>query len=345
MIKKLEVIHFQRKQRGEGNFSLEFIFEDVRNKLRDRVDFKVVYAKYFSNGIVKRFMNVIDAVKFQGEINHVTGDILYLNILFDKNRTILTVLDCGFMNTDRKLLRAFYRTFWLKLPEKKAKYITAISQATKDDIIKYTGCNPNKIVVIPVAVSEHFKPSPKEFNKEYPVLLQVGTARNKNILRLSEALEGIKCRLVIIGRVNEELKSQLQSNKIDYVSKINISPEDMYNEYVNCDIVTFISTLEGFGMPIVEGNCVERVVITGNNTSMPEVAGNAASFVDPFSAEDMRKGILRIIEDDQYREQLIENGKINRQRFRSDVIANMYYDLYKKIYTESQSIPMKKSKS
>lgn len=338
MNRKLEVVHFQRRQRPEGNFSLEFIFEDVRNKLRDKVDFRVVQAKHFSNGIVKRFLNVIDAVKYQGEINHVTGDILYLNLLFDKRRTILTVLDCGFMNTDKTLLKAFYGTFWLKLPEKKAKYITAISQATKDDIIKYTGCDPDKILVIPVAVSEYFKPSPKIFNKNYPVLLQVGTAFNKNVSRLAEALAGIPCKLVIIGRVSDELKELLQKNKIDYISKINLPLDELYNEYVNSDIVTFISTLEGFGMPIIEGNCVERVVITGNNTSMPEVAGDAACCVDPFSVEEMKAGILRIINDEEYRDRLIENGKLNRQRFRSDVIAEMYYDVYQRVYMENHSI-------
>ena len=337
MTRKLEVVHFQRRQRSEGNFSLEFIFEDVRTRLRSKVNFRVVQAKHFSNGIVKRFLNVIDAVKYQGEINHVTGDILYLNLLFDKNRTILTVLDCGFMNTDSKIVKAFYGTFWLKLPEKKSKYITAISQATKDDIIRYTGCDPEKILVIPVAVSEYFKPSPKDFNKEYPVLLQIGTAINKNVSRLAAALQSIPCKLVIIGRVSDELKEQLQKHKIDYVSKINLPIEDLYKEYVNCDIVTFISTLEGFGMPIIEGNCVERVVITGNNTSMPEVAGNAACCVDPFSVEEMRNGILRIISDDAYRNQLIENGKTNRNRFRSEVIAEMYYDVYQRVDMENRS--------
>jgi len=333
--RKPEVVHFQRRQRGEGNFSLEFIFEDVRKHLSDKIKFKVVYAKYFSNGIWKRLANLFNSVKHQGEINHVTGDIHYINLLFDKKRTILTVLDCGFMYLGNPLGRSIYKLFWLTLPEKKSKYITAISTATKSEIVKFTGCDPSKIFIIPVAVSELYQPQEKEFNAQCPVLLQIGTSSNKNIARLAEGISGIDCKLVIVGRVDQDLKKLLEDYKINYRNKINLSMDELYNEYVNCDIVTFVSTFEGFGMPIIEGNCVERVVITGNTTSMPEVGGNAAHYVDPFSVDEIRKGIHQLIRDADYRKSLIENGRTNKLRFSNEKIAHMYYDLYLKLWNEN----------
>jgi glycosyltransferase involved in cell wall biosynthesis len=54
------------------------------------------------------------------------------------------------------------------------------------------------------------------------------------------------------------------------------------NEYNKSDILAFVSTSEGFGMPILEANAVGRVVVTSNITSMPEVANNAAHYVNPF---------------------------------------------------------------
>jgi len=235
------------------------------------------------------------------------------------------------MQVPNPLLRYIYKLFWLTFPEKKAQYITAISEATKRDIIRYTGCDPDKVIVIPVAVPDHFKPLAKSFNSERPVLLQIGTATNKNIIRLAEAIQGMNCLLVIIGFLSEELKEHLAACRIDYVSRTNLTVEEIYEAYIECDIVTFVSTFEGFGMPIVEANCVERVVITGNTTSMPEVAGDAACVVNPFSVEDIRKGIQRLIEDGGYRETLIVNGRKNRERFGRVAIANMYLDLYQRL--------------
>jgi glycosyltransferase involved in cell wall biosynthesis len=95
-----------------------------------------------------------------------------------------------------------------------------------------------------------------------------------------------------------------------------------------------VSTFEGFGMPIVEANCVERVVLTSNISSMPEVAGNAACLVNPYAIEDIRAGFLKIIHDASYREQLIKNGRQNRQRFDESLIAASYYKLYQLITSQ-----------
>ncbi len=331
----IEVIHFQRKQRPEGNFSLEFIFEDVRHQLQDKVKFTVVRAKNFSNGIWPRIQNALVAKKSQGAVNHITGDVHYLNLFFDKRNCILTVLDCGFMGHPNPIAKAFYKTFWLTLPERRSRFITAISEATRQQIIGYTKCDPAKVFVIPVAVSSMYQPSPKSFNVVKPRLLQIGTAPNKNIPRLIEAIRGIPCTLVIVGRINSDITDSLNKHKIDFVNRINISDEELLKEYTDCDIVTFISTFEGFGMPIIEANCVERVVITGNLTSMPEVAGDAACIVDPFSVTAMREGIEKIISNEDYRNDLIEKGKSNRGRFQSKNIAAMYYDLYKKVYEQN----------
>jgi glycosyltransferase involved in cell wall biosynthesis len=99
-------------------------------------------------------------------------------------------------------------------------------------------------------------------------------------------------------------------------------------EYQKCDILSFISTLEGFGMPIVEANAIGRVVITGNITSMPEVAGDAAHLVDPFSIDDMKRGFIKIINDGEYRNQLIEKGYSNCKRFSIETVTKKYMELY-----------------
>jgi glycosyltransferase involved in cell wall biosynthesis len=81
-------------------------------------------------------------------------------------------------------------------------------------------------------------------------------------------------------------------------------------------------------MPIVEANAVGRVVITGNVTSMPEVAGNAAHLVDPFSIAEIRDGLVKIINDQTYRDKLIKNGLENCKRFSIETISDQFRSLY-----------------
>lgn len=333
---RIKVVHFQRRPREGSNFSLEFIFEDVRRRLANKVDFKVVVAKYESNGIIKRILNTFYASGFQGIVNHITGDIHYINLLFRRKNTILTILDCGIINSESLLKRWIFKWFWLKIPVWNARYITTISEASKLDIIKYTDCRADRIKVIPVAVSEIFKPIPKKFNEEYPVLLQIGTAYNKNLERLFEAIASIKCRMVIIGKLDEKKLQLLEQYGISYENKVNLSVEEVYQEYEKCDIVTFVSTYEGFGMPIIEGNWVERPVIAGNNSSMVQVANDAALLIDALDVSDIRNGIQSIISDHQFRESLIAKGRNNRTRFTGGQVAEMYYELYKEVYRASQ---------
>jgi glycosyltransferase involved in cell wall biosynthesis len=84
-------------------------------------------------------------------------------------------------------------------------------------------------------------------------------------------------------------------------------------------------------MPIIEANTVGRVVITGNTSSMPEIAGNAAHIVDSYRVEEIRSGIMRLIQDDTYREQLIQNGYENCKRFDKEKIATQHYELYREV--------------
>lgn len=330
---KIKVIHFQRKPRPGFNFSIEIVFEGLRHKLSDKIDFTVKTSSSFNDGYLSKFSNIFEAAFRQEKkaISHITGEVNFLGLLMRKKSTLLTILDCRYMERKTGLAKKMVGWLYLKAPVKKAAFITVISESTKKEVIKYTGCDADKIKVIPVTVSEMYKPVFKSFNKNCPVILQVGAASNKNLSRLIEAIKDIPCNLVIIGDpVGDELE-KLQRYKITHTIKSNLSEEALYREYINCDILAFVSTYEGFGMPVVEANCVERAVLTSNISSMPEVAGDAACFADPYDIEDIRNGVIKIIQDDAYREQLIINGRKNRLRFSGEIIADMYYTLYQKI--------------
>jgi glycosyltransferase involved in cell wall biosynthesis len=102
-------------------------------------------------------------------------------------------------------------------------------------------------------------------------------------------------------------------------------------------MVVFASTYEGFGLPIVEANATGRPVVTSNIFSMPEVAGDAGCFVDPFDASSIRAGIVRVVEDEAYRQGLIKKGFKNVKRFRADAIAHQYAELYNDLFSKGSN--------
>ena len=149
--------------------------------------------------------------------------------------------------------------------------------------------------------------------------------------RLVEALRGLTCHLDIVGPIDESLKHALQANSVSYTGYGRLSDEQILERYREADIISFVSTYEGFGMPIVEAQCIERVCVTSNCSSMPEVAGAGACLVDPWSIESIRAGFVRVINDAGFRHDLIQNGRANCGRFAETEIASAYAVLYFKL--------------
>lgn len=276
---------------------------------------------------------MLEAKKNQGDVNHITGDIHFAAIMLERKKTMLTVLDCGLLSDSSGIKHAFLKYFWFTLPLKKCSLVTVISKATGTELQRYTSYPADRIVVVPVAISPNYTYKAKEFNSSKPEILLVGTTHNKNVLRVVEAVRGLSCRLNIIGRLTDEMKSLLEANQIDYSNAFDLSEEQLVKAYESCDLLSFVSTYEGFGMPIVEANAVGRAVITSNILSMPEVAADAALLVDPFNIDQIREGIMRIIHDDNFRSQLISRGLENCKRFDPQKIANQYLGLYEDIYS------------
>ena len=133
-------------------------------------------------------------------------------------------------------------------------------------------------------------------------------------------------------KIDSEIKNLAYENNINLeLHDRRLSDEEVWEEYNKCDILSLVSTLEGFGMPIIEANVVGRVCITGNTSSMPEIAGNAAHIVNPFDIHDIHLGFKKIIDDKEYRDSLITNGFKNATRFSAVALANQYSKLYNKI--------------
>jgi glycosyltransferase involved in cell wall biosynthesis len=328
----MKVTYFHRKVIPNFHFSVEIIFSDVRKYLPDSVQYVIKTSKYYSQGLFPRIYNVLEAFFRQEGVNHVTGDINYIGLLLNKKKTIQTILDCIYMQNNTGMKMVVYRLFWIRIPARRSRFITTISESSKAEIVMHAKCDPDKVKVIPIALSPVFTPVERSYQWNKPRILMVGSAPNKNQVRMIKALEGINCRIQLIGKFEQEIKDLLELCKMDYIYQSGFTINQMYKTYQETDILMFASTYEGFGMPLIEAQATGVISVTSNISSMPEVAGEGgAVFVDPYDVKSIREGVLRAIQDQQLRESIHKKGFENIKRFEPQRISEMYLELYKQI--------------
>ncbi len=332
----IEVVHLQRRPLP-GFHSIERMFKDVREHLDGR-EFKVVVRIncFTSRGLLPRVRDAWAARKLTASVKHVTGDVHYLAWWLDPRQTILTVHDCVGLSRLQGWRRRLFKYLWYSLPVRRARYVTVVSEFTRRELLAETGCDPARVSVIHPHLSEEFQRVDRVFPASRIRVLQMGTAPNKNIERLAQALAGLDVQLVVIGQLSISQRAAVTAAGLACEEKTGLSREQILDEYANADVLAFVSTYEGFGLPIIEAQAVGRVVVTSTVCSMPEVAGTAACLVDPLDIASIRTGISRVIADADYRNDLILAGFQNVKRFRLPAIAEQYASLYRSVAVTPQ---------
>jgi len=312
-------------------FSIERIFHQLTPEVSRYMNVNHWSADNAEFTPAKLLRNIRGARKNHADVFHVTGDIHYVVLGLPRRRTLLTIHDCVFLYRAKGIKRRLLKWILLDRPVRRSRLITTISEASKKDILQYTNCPPEKLVVIPDPVSDTVYYSPANFRDQEPVILFIGSTPNKNLSRVAEALRGISCRLDIVGKLCAEQEDLLARHQIKYTRRSGLTDEEMAARYADADIVLFPSTFEGFGLPIVEGQKAGRPVITSDLEPMRETAGGAACLVDPFDVGSIRQGVLKVMREPLYREELIGKGLDNITRFSPETIAGQYIECYKRL--------------
>jgi glycosyltransferase involved in cell wall biosynthesis len=331
MSKKISINIFFRKPIIGQHYSIENVYNEIITNDHNIFYFKKKICPFESKGFFKRFFLIIWATFNQGDINHVTGDINFINLFFKKRRTILTVPDCYLLSKFNFIYYFLYKLFWLNLPILKSSAVITISKKIKSEILKYTNINKNKIKVINCPLNKIFKLRRKKFNKK-PVILIIGTSPNKNMERMISAINGINCKLRIIGQINYKIKDRLNSYCIEYKELFNLTNEQVFQEYKRCDMLLFVSLYEGFGLPIIEAQAVGRPVITSDIEPMKSIGSNGALYVNPYKIDQIQKCILMVINNSSLRTSLINNGLKNASKYKLKKVKKEYLEFYKNFY-------------
>ena len=339
-VHKIKLSLFLRKPLPGDHYSIERLFDAVVAALpADRYEIRLRVCPFEGKGLFRRMALIIWAACFQGDVNHVTGDINFLSLLMYRSRTLLTITDSASMLRLVGFKRWFYRTIWLQLPIWRAGHVTAISEKTLQETLFYVTSDAMKFSVIPCCIPLGIVAEPRPFLESRPRILAVGTKPNKNLFRIIEALAGIPCQLVVVGSITESHKELIVRHGLELESHVDISHEEMALQYRNADLVIFVSTYEGFGLPILEGQTVGRPVITSRRSPMQEVAGAGACLVDPESVDAIREAVLRVIHDSQYRAMLVKAGFENIKDYSPEIIASQYALIYESLFSGTTTTP------
>lgn len=327
---KKKIVIFIRKKRPGAN-SIEEIFNSLIKYLGD--DVELLELPYAGAGISAIIKNIYFARKHRGDINHITGDVHYI-ALGTGYKTLITIHDIQSIIKGGWIARTIKKWFWFNIPLLIARKVSVISSFTKNELIKLCPFTKKKISIVNNPVNDLQIISPIVFHKTNltkKTILHVGTKTNKNLEGVLRAITNLPVRLIIIGAMTKEQKLLAESSGVEYENYYNLPYSKVLELYALADMVTFPSFYEGFGMPILEANLARIPVLASDIEVLHEVAGNAAYFVDPYSIDEIRQGIIELMNNEKLKETLIVNGEKNVTRFSPQNIANQYKLLYNQL--------------
>lgn len=239
------------------------------------------------------------------------------------------------------LSRIYYRHFY-PLYAKAATRLATVSEYSRRDIINTYDIDENKIDLVYNGASTNFFPIPKERIEEVraritggaPYFVFVGSLHpRKNITNLLRAFELFReeykapFKLVLVGKKFFLTKTmEEQYEKMKYKSDVlftgRLSSKDLNEVMAAAWAMTFVPYFEGFGIPLVEAMNCDIPIVASKVTSLPEIAGDAAIYVQPESPGSIRDGMVRIVKEKGLREELIVLGRKRRTLYSWDNTAN-----------------------
>lgn len=260
-------------------------------------------------------------------------------------KSVITIHDLGAIklkNTAPKKTYYLMKLF-LKKCAKTADAIIAVSNFTKHEIINTFHVNPNKIFVTyngelikPTFVNkcDNFK---NLVDKKF--ILFVGTIQpRKNIFNLVKAfkqINGDDVKLVLAGKIgwnNDSVLTEINNSK-NIVLTGYISYEEKSWLYSNCSFVIYPSLYEGFGLPILEGLSYKKIVLCGNNSSMPEVVGPSGIYInDVNNVIEIKSKIEYVLNlSDVKKNEIINKCLKWSSKFSRDTCAKDTYNIFLKL--------------
>lgn len=244
----------------------------------------------------------------------------------------------------------YYKRYFPKFARIATRIVT-VSEFSKQDICSQYGIDHSRIDVVHNGVNENFHSLEEDsklvvrnkYAEGNPYFIFVGSLHpRKNITRLLLAFDEMKSstgcphKIILVGNRywwNSAMEQSFQSlvHKEDVIFQGGVSGELLNNLIASSEAMTFVPYFEGFGIPILEAFKCETVLITSNVTSMPQVAGDAALLVDPFSVESIAEAMRKVASGEVDRENLISRGRQRVTHFSWNKTAELLWKSIEKV--------------
>lgn len=262
---------------------------------------------------------------------------------------VTTIHDVNFMHRPMDLpfwVRKYFCSFFPRFAQVADKIVT-VSDFSKKDIIESLNISSNKIHVAYNGCNPSFQPLTNDvkieikkiFSDGKPYFVYVGSINpRKNLKGLLTAFDEFKktdnddYKLLVVGKpmwessyLSETLKSMKFKNDVNFIGRV--SSEVLQLVMASASALVLVSFFEGFGIPVVEAMYCDVPVICSNTTSLPEVAGNAAIFVNPDSITDIAGAMGKIAKYPELSMSLIIEGRKQRQKYRWDSTASEVWNV------------------
>ena len=259
-----------------------------------------------------------------------------------------------FPNVMPWLVQRYYQHYFPRFAQK-ATRISTVSEYSKNDIINTYNIPKEKIDIVYSAAKDDFLPLAdveiKEVRDKYtegcPYFIFVGSLQaRKNLKNLLLAFDEFKStnksntKLVVVGEKkwwSSELKTIFEN--MQYNSEVvftgHVRQEELRKLIPSALALTYVSLFEGFGVPILEGFSSGVPVITSNTSSMPEVAGDAALIVDPYSVNSIAEALIKTEKDPILRNELIQKGNERKSVYSWQQTADKLWNSIEKAINQS----------
>ena len=244
----------------------------------------------------------------------------------------------------------YYRLL-MHMSIRRARRVLAVSHATAQDLKKYYGVPDHSLSVVsdgvdpdkwnPLSSGDLFTIR-QRYGLSNPVLLAIGARRpHKNFSRLIEAFFKISSQvphdLVLVGPPDRRFpdEAKLSASKFGLNGRVRfldwVPEADLPALYQMADLVAQPSLIEGFGLPVLEAMASGTAVMAANNSSLPEVVGDAGVLVNPHDVDQIANVLLFTLQNGELRGQLARLGRQRATEFNWNYSANAVNKIYQQI--------------